>query len=99
MARRLRVFIPGASVHVIQRGHNHGRMFTGRSDFERFIILLKLAARRNGLAVHGFSLMTTHVHLLATPATRLALSTTMNETCRSHVQQCNRKHSPTATLL
>jgi putative transposase len=98
MARRRRVFVAGASVHVIQRGNNHGAVFGRRSDYERFIALLREAAVRYDVAVHAFALMTTHVHLLVTPRSRLALPNTMKACGGRYVQYFNRKYSRSGTL-
>jgi putative transposase len=98
MARRRRVFVPGASVHVINRGNNHGDVFSRRSDYQRFLALLREAAALNGVAVHAFTLMTTHVHLLVTPSSRLALPKTMKACGGRYVQDFNRKYSRSGTL-
>ena len=98
MARRRRVFVPGASVHVIQRGNNRGAVFGRRSDYERFIALLREAAARYEVAVHAFALMTTHVHLLVTPRSRFALPKTMKSCAGRYVQYFNREYSRTGTL-
>ena len=98
MARRRRVFVPGASVHVINRGNNHGNVFSRRSDYERFLVLLRKAAARYDVAVHAFALMTTHVHLLVTPSSRLALPKTMKACGGEYVQYFNRKYSRSGTL-
>ena len=98
MARRRRVYVPGASVHVIQRGNNRGPVFRRPCDYERFIEFLKAAASGHGVAVHGFALMTTHVHLLVTPSTQLALPLTMKACEERYVQYCNRKYDRIGTL-
>jgi putative transposase len=98
MARRRRVYVPGASVHVINRGNNHGNVFSRRSDYERFIALLRKAAALYDVAVHAFALMTTHVHLLVTPSSRLALPKSMKACGGEYVQHFNRKYSRSGTL-
>src|SRR5437870_11513603 len=45
MPRARRVFTPGISVHVIQRGNNRIQIFGPSNDYEKFLELLRRAAR------------------------------------------------------
>ena len=98
MARRKRLFIPGLSVHVIQRGNNRVAIFGDQADYEVFLAFLRTAARRHRVAVHGYVLMTNHSHLIVTPADALALPQTMKELGGRYVQYYNRKHQRIGTL-
>ena len=97
MARKRRVFVPHGSVHVIQRGNNRGAIFGDHRDYAHFLDLLKLAASYHAFDVHGFALMTTHVHLLATPQNAAALSRTMKDCCGQYAQNFNRAYSRIGT--
>lgn len=65
--RPLRHFVPGLPVHLVHRGHNRQRIFHAKSDFLLFRRYLGEAAAECDVAVHGYVLMTNHVHLLLTP--------------------------------
>ena len=60
MPRGRRTFIPGISVHVIQRGNNRVPIFGASNDFEQFLELLRRSARNFCVTLHAFVLMTTH---------------------------------------
>jgi putative transposase len=98
MARKRRVFVPAASVHVIQRGNNRGPIFADDEDCETFLGYLRSAAEGAGVAVHGFGLMNTHYHLLVTPSSARALPQTIKQFGGRYVQYYNRKHARTGTL-
>lgn len=97
MARPKRIFIPGASVHVIQRGNNRGRIYTDVEDFEQFLWLLRAAAPRFETDVHGYGLMDTHYHLLVTPRHERALSRTVKQFAGQYAQYFNRKYDRIGT--
>lgn len=99
MPRRLRVFIPGLSQHVVQRGNNRIDMFRIDDDYKRYLMLLRYAASAYRVAVHAYVLMTNHVHLLMTPPSRRALSRTMQDLGRAYVQTFNEKYGRSGTLL
>jgi putative transposase len=70
--------VAGVSQHVIQRGNNRTDIF--RSDFDRevFLLMMREASERHGTDIHGYCLMTNHVHVLATPQTPTSLEKTMH---------------------
>ena len=98
MPRQPRVYVPGLSVHVFQRGHNRTAIFHESRDYEFFLTLVCSAARHNGLDVHGFALMTNHYHLIATPTSDSALPRAMKQIDGDYVRYYNRKHSRLGTL-
>jgi putative transposase len=98
MARQRRVFVPGASVHVIQRGNNRGSVFSDDADCETFLTCLRDASQRCGVAVHDFGLMSTHYHLVVTPTDEHSLPQTVKHFGAQYVQYYNRKHARTGTL-
>jgi putative transposase len=98
MARRRRVFVPGASVHVTQRGNNRGPTFGDDEDFQLFLAYLRESSETRGLAVHGYGLMDTHYHLLVTPKSATALARTIQHFGGRYVQNHNRKYDRTGTL-
>ena len=64
MARTARLFIENACHHVIARGNRKQTIFKDRSDFERFLGILKKAKKRYDIRLYTYCLMPNHVHLL-----------------------------------
>ncbi|NUM56895.1 MAG: transposase, partial [Candidatus Hydrogenedentes bacterium] len=67
MPRIARIVIPGCAHHITQRGNNKQDVFFVDDDRRVYLGLLKRAAAAHGLVVHGYCLMTNHIHLVATP--------------------------------
>jgi len=63
MARKPRIVYPGALYHVMLRGNDGQTIFFDDKDRTRFYLLLQEGIERFGHRVHGFCLMTNHVHL------------------------------------
>jgi len=63
MARKPRVYCPGAFYHVILRGNSGQTIFLNDKDRTRFFLLLQEGIERFGHRIHAFCLMTNHVHL------------------------------------
>lgn len=98
MPRQPRIFIPGLSLHVIQRGNNRIQIFHTATDYEWFLALIRSAAADHGVDIHGYVLMTTHYHLIATPGHERALSLTMHEVDGMYAKYFNREHARIGTL-
>lgn len=98
MARLPRYFVADQPLHVIQRGNNREPIFAGEDDDLFYLECLKEAARREGLAVHAYVLMTNHVHLLASLQTETSLSWVLQSVGRRYVQYYNSSHGRTGTL-
>ena len=67
MPRLGRYFLAEQPLHVIQRGNNREATFFAEDDDARYRGWLAEAATEHGCAIHGYVLMTNHVHLLVTP--------------------------------
>jgi len=98
MPRRLRLFVIGLSVHVIQRGNNRGSIFGVQSDYENFLELLTRASRKYAVFIHAFVLMTTHFHLIATPTSEEGLPRMMKALDGGYVRYYNRRQQRVGTL-
>jgi putative transposase len=98
MARRPRIYIPGLTQHVVQRGNNKGTVFVDTSDYRFFLRLLQHESVRCSVAIHAYALMTNHFHLMATPAHEAGLSTLMQNLGRTYVPVFNLKHHRTGGL-
>jgi putative transposase len=64
-----------------------------------FLTMLHFACIHHQLHVHGYVLMTNHVHLLATPQIANAVSLTMQAVGRQYVPYFNRRYSRTGGLF
>jgi len=64
MTRHLRIQYPGAYYHITSRGNERKNIFRDNRDREQFLAYLKSAHLRYGAAIHVFSLMSNHYHLL-----------------------------------
>ncbi len=67
MPRRARMYLPGHPYHIVQRGNNREVCFVEPENYQYYLELWKENARRYGVAVHAYCLMTNHVHFLVTP--------------------------------
>lgn len=67
MARKPRIHYPGAVYHVILRGNAGEPVFFEDRDRYRFYLILQCAVEKFGCRIHGFCLMTNHIHLVMQP--------------------------------
>jgi putative transposase len=93
-----REFVEGRSLHIIQRGTNRCNIFGDNPDREWFLWLLASASKRFSLDVHGYVLMDTHFHMLATPRTKEAQPNAMKWVGCQYVRAFNRKYGRVGTL-
>ena len=98
MSRAPRVFLPNVPLHVVQRGHNRCPVFFGGADCRRYLTWLREAAETYRLAVHGYVLMTNHVHLLVTPGDAASLGLTLQSLNRRYVCYINDREGRSGTL-
>lgn len=64
MARKSRVHYPGAFYHVILRGNAGNPVFFEDADRSRFFLLVQEGVERFKHRIHGYCLMTNHIHLI-----------------------------------
>lgn len=64
MPRMPRIHYPGAFYHVILRGNAREDIFFSKNDRDYFYVLLNETVLRYKYRLHGFCLMTNHVHLI-----------------------------------
>lgn len=77
MARLPRMIIPGQPQHVIVRGNNCCEIFCCVADYRFYLDKLQAACKKHDCQVHGYVLMTNHVHLLITPFSETSLGKTL----------------------
>jgi len=62
MPRRARMYLPDYTYHIFQRGNNREPCFVERENYQFYLDLWQECAKRYGVAVHAYCLMTNHVH-------------------------------------
>ncbi len=85
-------------MHLIQRGNNREAVFFDEEDHARYRDWLAAAAAEYGCAIHGYVLMTNHVHLLVTPQAAESVPRTMQALGRRYVRHVNTTYRRTGTL-
>ena len=98
MPRAARIVIPGCPHHITQRGNNRQDVFFTDDDRVTYLKFLRNAARRCGLRIEGYCLMTNHVHLVATPAAADSLALAMGRANQFYTQYVNRRHGRSGHL-
>lgn len=98
MGHPRRVFIPGVSVHVIRRGVNRCAIVGDDDDRKKLLETIKAAAARHDVAIHGYTVMDNHYHMLVTPGAEGALSRMMKMIGERYVKYFNRKYDRIGTL-
>ena len=98
MARLPRLTIPGYPHHLIQRGNNRQAIFAVEADYEALLSMLDENARKFGVELHAYVLMTNHFHVLATPGTLTGLPSLMQAVGRRYVRHFNQAQGRTGTL-
>ncbi len=91
MARSLRLSIPGAWHHVMNRGQARQAVFVDDDDRVAFLELIAEARARWGLRTHALCLMDDHVHLLVEDPDG-ALSRALRHVFGTYTQRFNARH-------
>ncbi|HZF14955.1 MAG TPA: transposase [Steroidobacteraceae bacterium] len=91
MPRTSRIAAANYPHHIVQRGHSRHAVFNCRSDFRAYLRTLAEFRQALGLKVHGYCLMTNHVHLIVDPGEDArALSVLMKRLAGRHTRRLNR---------
>ena len=90
MARKPRLHVTGGVYHVMLRGNAGQVIFFDDDDRYRFYLLLQQGIARYGHRIHGFCLMTNHVHL-AVQVAEEPLSKVMQNLAFRYTRWVNRK--------
>lgn len=98
MARKPRFNLPGVPPHVIQRGNNREPCFFSEQDYHFYLNALQTAGQKTDCAIHAYTLMTNHVHLLVTPGAVGSIPAMMQTLGRRYVRYINDTRQRTGTL-
>jgi REP element-mobilizing transposase RayT len=101
MARRPRnqIVIPGVPHHIVTRGNNRRRLFSYRSDFDRFVIYLEVALGVHECTLQQVSLMPNHLHVVMTPPAKDALSGAMQSCLQRYARYRNDSRDASGRLF
>jgi len=98
MPRFSRAVLAGCAHHVTQRGNNRQDVFFVDDDRRAYLAFLRQEAERHGLRVHGYCLLTNHVHLIAVPEAADSLAKAVGRTNLRYTQYVNRLHGRSGHL-
>jgi putative transposase len=98
MPRRPRIVLPGVPLHLIQRGNNRQACFFAGDDYVAYLGWLEEYANLTDCAIHAYTLMTNHVHLLLTPREASSAGDLMKRLGQRYVQYVNRTYRRSGTL-
>jgi putative transposase len=86
------------SHHIHHRGNNRCDVFRDDDDRRTFLGMLYAVAVAHHVAVHGYSLLTTHYHAQMTAPAETSLPRMMQCLGRRYVRYFNHRHRRTGTL-
>jgi len=99
MPRRKRMYLPGHTYHLVQRGNNREACFVELENYQFYLELWKRCADNNyGVAVHAYCLMTNHVHFLVTPDEHDSISRVMSVIGSRYAYYFNKTYKRTGTV-
>ena len=82
----------------MQRGHNREPVFFEDQDYLEYLKILKRVSEVCHCAIHGYVLMTNHIHLLLTPDAGDSISRLFQQCGRQYVGYINRAYRRRGTL-
>lgn len=97
MARKERIWYPGAIYHIIIRGIRRSAIFMDERDYKVYLDLLEMIRKKYPFILYSYCLMTNHVHLqLETIDDEIWII--MREVNRNYAKYFNKKYNFTGSL-
>jgi putative transposase len=93
-----RIVVPGIPHHVIQRGHRGDIVFFKNEDRQTYLKILANFAKKYGVQIWSYCLMTNHVHLVAVPSTSESLAKLMRQVHKNYTMVINIRNNWKGTL-
>jgi putative transposase len=90
-----RITISGLPHHVIQRGLRGRPTFLSDNEYATYLEILTECSSRHGVAVWAYCLMPDHVHLIALPGEKNALSNCLRAAHGRYTRYINRRTGST----
>ena len=98
MPRVARIVVTEVAHHITQRGNNRQDVFFVDDDRRVYLELLQKYCEKYGMRIHGYCLMTNHVHLVAIPEKEESLAKAIGQTHFCYSQYINRLHKRSGHL-
>ena len=98
MPRVSRIVVTEVAHHITQRGNNRQDVFFVDDDRLVYLELLRKNCEKYGMRVHGYCLMTNHVHIVAIPEERESPAKAIGRTHFCYSQYINRFHKRSGHL-
>ena len=89
MPRTARIVIPDVPHHITQRGNRGINLFYSDADRLSYLAIFKKQSEKFGLEVHGYCLMSNHVHFVATPHGEDSLAKAVGQAHHMYAQEFN----------
>ncbi|WP_245837317.1 REP-associated tyrosine transposase [Virgibacillus phasianinus] len=64
MARKTRIWFPGATYHITARGNRRASIFHDTQDYQTYMSLIGSCKNDLPFSIHAYCLMPNHIHLL-----------------------------------
>lgn len=91
MPRIARIVVEGIPHHITQRGNHRAPIFFSDHDRKFYLSLLKKQSMKHGLEVHGYCLMTNHVHIVGTPSAPDSMALAIGRSHHRYAQYLNQR--------
>ena len=98
MARKARIWYPGAVYHVMSRGNRKAAIFTDVSDNLRFLECIQDIKEKHPFRIHSICLMTNHFHVVI-ETQDIELWKIMQKILSIYAEEFNHKHNFTGHLF
>ena len=98
MARKIRLFFDDVSQYIVLKGINQENIFRDQEDFSFYKGLLEGISGSLHVRIHAYCLLSKEIHLLATFASKEALSRFMQSLSLKYISYFNKKHKRKGTL-
>ena len=92
MPRQRRLIMPGFPHHITHRGNRRAPVFRDDADRRFYLSRLLHYSRLYDLRLYAYSLMSNHVHYVAVPPTRQAVSNCLHDLHGTYAAYFNRKY-------
>lgn len=99
MPRSLRIQLSDVTQHICHRGHNRGDIFRTDGDRCLYLEFAREAAERCQAEIHGYALMTNHIHFLTTPRQPTAIVRMMQTLGSRYARYFNRRYQRTGGVF
>ncbi len=98
MARKKRIWYPGAAYHVMSRGNRRYSIFKEDSDYLMFLECLEMVKAQYDFKIHSMCLMTNHFHV-AVETGNTEIWKIMHKLLLSYAASYNMKYKLTGHLF